>query len=190
MGYTSIFRRKYLVKPGYQLRLALTLFTYVIAYSIILGFIIFYPLYRDLYGAAAIEEEARLSAIVLYLHKRVWIGMFVVAVLAAMHAVLSSHRIVGPIERFEKAIGELSRGNYSVRMRIREKDEMKEMERVLNQLSESLEKRKAFEANAMEGLEARIRSVLSSIEGAGGGAEDAKKRLKEAVEEIERLRKT
>jgi len=188
MAISSIFRRRYLVKPGYQLRLALTLFTYIIAYSIILGFIMFYPLYREIYAVANVEEQARASAVALYLHKRVWLGMFVVAVLAAMHAVLSSHRIVGPIERFEKMIEAFTKGDYSRRIRIRKKDEMKELEYLINNLAESLEKRKALDSRFREDLDARLKAVLSLMEAGGHeGAEDARKKLKDAITDMESL---
>ncbi|MFQ5735277.1 MAG: HAMP domain-containing protein [Thermodesulfobacteriota bacterium] len=160
-------RKKIIVKPEYQLKLALTFFIYIVIYSAILGFIIFYPLYSALNSAASIDEQARISSMVLFLHKRVWIGFFLVAVLAAVHAIFSSHRVVGPMYRFERMIEELTSGNYAHRIRIRKRDEFKEMEGLLNALAQELELRRNRDAAFCNDVKTRLEMISAMLEAEG-----------------------
>lgn len=173
----SFTRKKIIIKPEYQLRLALTFFIYIILYSIVLGFIIFYPLYNDLNAAASIEEQTRISALVLYLHKRIWIGLLFVAVLAAVHAIFASHKLVGPMYRFEKAMNELIRGNYKLRIRIRKKDEFKEMEGLINRLSELLDIEKTRDAQFYTDMKMRLEMISAMLEAEGAAYPPEVRRL-------------
>ncbi len=183
MGYS---RRKFIVKPAYQIKLALNLFIYILAYSIILGFVIFYPLYSELNSPAlGLEEQTRLSAMVLYLHKRVWIGLFLVAVLAAVHAIFSSHRVVGPVFRFEKMADELIRGNYATRIRIRKKDEFKEMEARLNELAGILELKRTRDSQFYADIKTRLETISAMLEAEGAEyPEDVKRLMHSIVNEL------
>jgi len=152
-------RKKIIVKPEFQVKLALTFFISIIVYSLILGVVIFYPLYSSLNAATTIEEQARISSIVLFLHHRVWIGFVIVAFLAALQTIFASHRVVGPMYRFEKAVEELKKGNYAIRIRIRKRDEFKEMEGLLNGLAEILE----LKHNRANQLHSDVRTRLETI---------------------------
>ncbi len=179
MGYS---RKKFIVKPAYQLKLALNLFIYIIAYSIILGFIIFYPLYNELNSPAlGIDEQTRLSAMVLYLHKRVWIGLMLVAVLAAVHAIFSSHRVVGPVYRFEQIVDALIRGDYSTRIRIRKKDEFKEMEGRLNELAGVLELKRTRDSQFYADIKTRLETISAMLEAEGARYPEDVKRLMHSI---------
>ncbi|MBI4948802.1 MAG: hypothetical protein HY955_01505 [Deltaproteobacteria bacterium] len=176
------FTRKKIIINPYQIRLAMSLFIYIIVYSIILGFIIFYPLYQDLNYATGLEEQTRISATVLYLHKRVWIGLFVAAVLAAVHAIFSSHKVVGPVYRFEIALKDLIAGNYSSRVRIRKDDEFKEMEGLLNELSAALELKRNRDAQSFEDTKNRLETVQAMLDAEGARyPEDVKLHIRSII---------
>jgi len=152
-------RKKIIVKPEFQVKLALTFFISIIVYSLILGAVIFYPLYSSLNAATTIEEQARISSIVLFLHQRLWIGFVIVAFLSAVQTIFASHHVVGPMYRFEKTVEELKKGNYSIRIRIRKRDEFKEMEGLLNGLAETLE----LKHNRANQLHSDVRTRLETI---------------------------
>lgn len=174
-------RKKIIVKPSYQIKLALNVFIYIIIFSIILGFIIFYPLYHDLNAAKDIEEQAHISSMVLYLHKRFWIGLLFVAVLAGAHAIISSHRVVGPMYRFERMVRDLTGGSYGVRIRIRKKDEFKEMEVLLNELAATLERKSALGAELEKDLKTRLETASALMEAEGSHCPEDIKRLMNSV---------
>jgi methyl-accepting chemotaxis protein len=140
MNIKSLFRRrKFLIKPAYQLRVALTLILSVVAFSIILGFVMFYPLFKELYAVVGAEDQARISATILSLYTRLLPAALILAVLVGVQVILASHRLSGPIYRFEKALKEFLDGNFSNRIKLRKHDELKEMEELFNRLAGYLE---------------------------------------------------
>lgn len=167
MSFWDLKRRRFLIKPAFQLRLALTIFLYVVVYSALFGFVIFFPLYSDMQGSATFEEQLRVSEIALYLHKRVWPALFIMAALSGIHAIFYSHRIVGPVYRFERMLGELISGKYAHRIRIRKRDELKDMEALLNRLAEVLEKRENDDLRVRYDVKNRIESIKAMIDVAG-----------------------
>lgn len=52
-----------------------------------------------------------------------------------------SHRIAGPIMRFERGLRELHEGNLTVRIHLRKKDEFQKTAQTFNEMSEALEAR-------------------------------------------------
>lgn len=178
-------RKKIIVKPEYQIKLALTFFIAIIIYSLILGAVIFYPLYSALNSAATLEEQRRISEVVLFLHQRVWIGFVVVAALAAVHAIFSSHRVVGPVYRFGKALEELNKGNYAIRIRIRRRDEFKEVEALLNGLAETLELKRNRSMQLHSDVRTRLETISALLEAEGAAyPEDVKRLTQGLVNEI------
>lgn len=165
-------RKTFVVKPGYQLRLALSFFAYIVIYSAILGFIIFYPLYRELNAAVSLEEQTRISSTVLFLHKRVWIGFLLVAALASINLILSTQRVAGPMYRFEKMVEELKKGNYALRIRTRKRDEFKEMAGLLNELAHTLEEKEKLDAGLRSQMKERLETLLNKLEAQGKACPD------------------
>lgn len=141
MNKHAVPRRKVIIRPAYQIRLALTVFLYIVLYSVVLGGILFYPLYSGMESASSTEEQIVYSEVLLYLHRTFWPGFFVIAVIAGVHAIYASHRLVGPVYRFDRTLRSLIDGDYSLRIKIRKKDEFKEVEALLNELAESLERK-------------------------------------------------
>ncbi len=140
MNVKSPFRRRrFLIKPAYQLKIALTLVISVIAYSIVLGFILFYPLFQELQSVVGIEERARVATTVIYLHTRFWPGVLIIAVLVGVHVILFSHRFFGPIYRFEQTLNGFLSGDFSQRIKLRRHDNLKEVQDVINRLADYLE---------------------------------------------------
>lgn len=175
--FRNFTRKKIMVKPAYQMRLALTFFASITVYSVILGVIIFYPLYQEMSMASTPEEQALISAVVLYLHKSFWPGLILVALLAAMQSILSSHRLVGPMYRFEKMVQELISGNYSLRIKIRRRDQFKEMEGYLNRLAENLEVAKTRDDQFYHDARIKIETIKAMLEAEGAAYPSDVKRL-------------
>lgn len=177
----DVARKKIIIKPGFQLRTALVLVLYILAYSLILGAIIFYPLYHELNTATSLDAQANVSKTILYLHRRIWPGLLAVAVLAGIQSVLASRRIAGPMYRFEKMATDLIRGNYKARIRTRKGDEFKDMTRLLNDLASDLEVTKARHVQFCTDVKARLETLSAMLEGEGTEYRD---KVKGAIEGI------
>ena len=53
-----------------------------------------------------------------------------------------THRIYGPLVSIKRFLNELKRGNFSARVNIRKDDDLQDLVKDLNELAESLDKRK------------------------------------------------
>jgi len=185
MGLKVFNRKRYLIKPDFQLRLALNIFIFVIFYSLIFGVAIFYPLYAEMQATSDFATQVRISEITLYLHKRIWVGLLFVGAMAGLHAIFYSHRVVGPVYRFEKTLGELLLGNYSIRIKIRKRDELKELEQLINRLADVLEHIRRSDAELHARARKKLEGVFAMLEDDGPrDAAEARRLLKDAMGEI------
>lgn len=186
IDFRNFTRKKIMIKPQYQMRLAVRFSVSIILYSFILGVVIFYPLYQDLNAAATIEEQTLISSIVLYLHKSFWPGFILVALLAGLQAILSSHRLVGPMYRFEKMVQGLISGNYSLRIKIRKRDEFKEMEGFLNRLAGTLEEAKTRDNQFYHDARIKLETIKAMLEAEGAEyPADVKRLAQELIYELD-----
>ena len=161
MSYPVFRRRKKVINPRYQLQSAFSWAISLFVYSLILGFIIFYPLSQELYFAVTAAEKARISELIMTLHKRIWPAVFMVSVLVWLQVILVSHRVAGPVYRLEKDVEELLNGNLSRRMKLRRSDQFaNELERTFNGLAGYLEEAKKGD----ERLHADIRAKLEAVQ--------------------------
>ncbi|MEK6531764.1 MAG: methyl-accepting chemotaxis protein [Deltaproteobacteria bacterium] len=178
-------RKKVLIRPSYQIKLALAFFIYLAVYSVILGFVIFFPLYVDIHIASDMNEAQRISTIVLYLHKRVWAGLFLVSLLAGVHAIYSTHKLVGPMYRFEKMVEAMIKGDLRHRVSIRKGDEFRAMAGLLNRLADSLERSMEDKENMKKEITEGLASISASLDAHPDaypqGIKDSFKRLRDSV---------
>lgn len=182
-------RKKFLIKPSYQLKIAISLILSFIIYSIILAFVLFYPLARDFYASANIQEQAVISKQVLSLHTRLWPAIIIVALLMGLQIILISHRIFGPVYRFEMTIKEYIKGNFSTRIKLRKRDEFKEIQDLLNELAGSIEASRLEVADFNDSAKAKLeeaKKLLASEESAK--TDEARKIIVALINELERTK--
>ncbi|MBI5167310.1 MAG: methyl-accepting chemotaxis protein [candidate division NC10 bacterium] len=184
MRHPFFRRRKILIKPSYQLRSALTVILFLVIYSLILGFLIFYPIQQELSTGASLEEQARVSHQVLQLHKRVWPGVLIVAILVGIQAIFASHRIAGPLYRVEKALEDLIAGDFKQRIRLRRRDQFREFEGLINQLAEHLEQTSLQDQRFHTALKTRLETISSLLQEGGPSYEKARDLLEELIVEV------
>jgi methyl-accepting chemotaxis protein len=130
-------RRKKIIKPAHQLKLACFVVIFLLIYTLVFGTAIFYPLAMELRGSATIGEEGRAALVILGLHKTIWPAMLFVLVLSFFGTILFSHRIAGPIFRLERATEDFLKGDFN-RIRLRKTDEFKEIEISVNKIADYL----------------------------------------------------
>jgi len=71
------------------------------------------------------------------------ISVPIILVIIVRIALIYSNRIVGPLSRIEKEIDKILAGNYSLRLNVRDKDELNSFINKVNMLLEKVEKEKA-----------------------------------------------
>ena len=189
MATRSLRRRNFLIHPTYQLTSAFTAIIYILAYSMLLGFLIFFPLEWEFTAAEDFPEQLELAQQILRLHGRVWPSILIIALLVGIHAVLGAHRTAGPLFRVQETLRAYVRGEFGLRMRLRRRDWFRELEACVNELGASLEERctrlEARRENAAKGLE----TLRRHLQGRGGEDPQAEHLLAEVRDELEALRR-
>lgn len=177
-------RTKYLIKPKYQIAMALGVIISIVAYSLVFSVIIFYPLYTEMSTASSIPELIKASSIAMFLHKTFWPGVFAVALMAGIHILFFSHRTVGPIYRFEKQLEALRDGDYSSRVHLRKRDEFESMEGLLNELGETLEQVRSHDKEFINELKDRLETLQTSLQNQGAFSQETEEITKDMINRI------
>jgi len=174
-------RRKILVQPAYQLRVAAVILTAILFYSGLLGLLLFYPLMVE-FEAAGGEQQYWMAEQILSLHRHFWPSVFLVAILAAIQSLFVTHRVVGPAFHLRRVVKDLGEGKLNARAHLRRFDQLKELEGALNALGDGLERQAQARAQAAE----RFRAALSALSGELARS-DLSPEARQALAELERL---
>lgn len=79
-----------------------------------------------------------------------------------------SHRIAGPLYRFEKTLGDISKGDVSFRVNLRDTDQLKSLQKPLNNLLSSLDERikeakKDIDDGAGLATDSRLKEIFNNL---------------------------
>ncbi|MBI2002131.1 MAG: hypothetical protein HYT85_13965 [candidate division NC10 bacterium] len=158
-------RRKVLIQPWYQLRVAATILLFILGYSLLLGFLMFYPLQQEFAATANPEQQFWIARQVLELHKRFWPAVLVVATLVAVQSIFVTHRVVGPAYHVQRVLDGFAAGNCGMRVRLRRWDRLKELEMAVNALGDALVQREASQREDT----GRLRAAMADLKAGIGG---------------------
>jgi len=70
-----------------------------------------------------------------------WIFIVTCGVLVVVASMFFTHRVAGPLYRFERSVDEMTKGNFNFEIRLRSKDEAKELAKLLNEFNTALSSR-------------------------------------------------
>lgn len=92
------------------------------------------------------DFQARMTAsqIILAIHQRLWLPVFVFLALMGIHFFRLFHRLVGPLYRFRLAFGQIAKGDLSLKVRIRKKDFLHQEEAAINDMIQGLSEKMAL----------------------------------------------
>jgi methyl-accepting chemotaxis protein len=179
-------RRRFLIE-SYQYRLLFINLLYFCTILLIFAAVLFLPLILKLRsGSPSIIEQGELAGQFLTLHERVWPAMFVVFVLLALHSVLVSHRIAGPLYRFRSIFGAVGTGDLSVRANLRKGDYLGKESDSLNEMIASLRARIASIQSHHGEMQTVLTALKRSIE--RGSIEDVHRQLEDLHVQMEELK--
>jgi len=84
-----------------------------------------------------------ISASLYYFRGNIYI--FILAIVAVLlfswRILILSHRLAGPIYRLERDLKDIAKGNFSIRIKFRKKDELKSIAEGINSILDEIEKR-------------------------------------------------
>ncbi|GAB4236043.1 MAG: hypothetical protein Kow00109_09450 [Acidobacteriota bacterium] len=141
MPRPPIRRRRYWVH-SIQTRLMATIFGYFVTGLIAFLAAVFLPLILEVRLDPLESEKAYHAAtLLLELHARVWPVVAILLILFLVHCLLISHRIGGPLLRFQRIFEDLARGVVPTSVAIRRRDYLHAEAAALSQAVESLHER-------------------------------------------------
>ncbi len=176
-------RRKLLVRPAYQLRVAATVLISIILYSLLFGVLVFYPLHQEFVSSATLEQQMRIARVALDLHARLWPSVVVIGLLAAIQSVFMTHRIVGPAFHVGRVLHAFAAGDLQARAHLRRWDRLKELETATNVLGDVLLTRQKQQAAREADLCDAVAALARDLE----AWPQAPPHIRRSVAELEQL---
>jgi len=126
----SHLRRKYFINRKFQIEFSFRFLLIIAAASIMVMLLFFYNS-RGTLTAGYTGNEVKLLQTGTYFLPSLVVSTVIIVIFAcltgAMVMILLSHRMAGPLFRFQVVLDELSSGNMTRRFNLREKDQFKEL---------------------------------------------------------------
>lgn len=176
--------RAYLVEPFKQIRFGLHVVAVSLGFTGLLGWL-FVRASREQYQQVVdifeVTETLDLMANDVFVRNAFLIGGTLAAFCGTMMFVVirRTHKMYGPMVSIMRFLGELSRGNYAVRIHIRERDDFQNLVERLNDLAETLHKRYGSSwrtedesRSGLDALDTRLRDLEEGVVVVGDPADD------------------
>jgi len=168
--------RAYLVEPFKQIRFGLhvvfvsLLFSALFAYFFLRAFLEQYQQVFEWFNVIDAESRNALLDNEVFIRNGYILAATIVAfVVTTLYVVVRrTHRMYGPMISMMRFVAELKKGNYAVRIHIRERDDFHNFVAELNALAESLQARHGVPAvsgseHGMDGLAKRLDSIEDGV---------------------------
>lgn len=126
-------RRRFYVHP-IQKRYAFLTAILLAAYTFMIVLFLLLPPAMKLISGQSLEEKAQAAMQYIILGERIWPAIAISISILAIISVYITHKLAGPIYRFEKTAKDVINGDLSVRIRLRKKDDLKDLANLFNQL--------------------------------------------------------
>jgi len=140
---TTYKRTQFFVAKQFQLRYIGLILGVMLLSALVSGYTIYYNAWT-LLGAklASIYPQGRLVVLFKAVNVKLFINLVFVAIFCVAIGIAASHRIAGPIQRMVGFLKKVTEGDYSKRLKLREKDELADVAEAINKLVDQLEKEK------------------------------------------------
>jgi signal transduction histidine kinase len=138
--------RAYLVEPFKQIRFGLHVVSVSLLFAGIFAFLFleaYKEQYEQVFALFQVAEQTEVLQNDIFLRNRAKIIFAILAFVAIMLFVVvrRTHRMYGPMISMMRFVSELKRGNYAVRINVRQKDDFQSFVAELNALASELQKR-------------------------------------------------
>lgn len=119
--------------------------------------VIFGPLiFRSFDASLPPREQDAIATALLVLHSRIWPGVAAVVVIGLLHLRFVSRRAAGPLARLDRIFHAVRRGDVSMRIRVRERDYLREDAAILDGMITGLRRKLGTAKCRAQRLEAAV----------------------------------
>ena len=122
--------------------LLLILFSTLLPVFVVAG-CLYYLIFQIMAEQLAIPESIAYNLMPV-LHKinfLLLIGLPPIVIFLFLWGTILTHRLIGPLNRLENDLREISEGNYSVRLKLRKDDDLRPIADTINKIIDKLEKK-------------------------------------------------
>lgn len=130
-------RSRYIVKLGLQMRYMGVVLLALLLVSMVVGWTVWFTIWKQICDPALTNEQL-IDIFVAGNQILLW-KMLVAIVFICFVSVFVSHKIAGPVFRFEESAKTIANGDFSLRIRLRKGDELHDLADAFNRMTESLE---------------------------------------------------
>ena len=132
-----VIRKQYLIKKGVQLRFMIVIIVSMILIASVTWYSIYTAVMQTLYSQFHGENLALIKHAITYkLLMRSLLLIFAIAIIS----VFISHRMAGPVYKFEQTIRALSQGKKVEEIKLRKRDEFYGLATAINALINSMKR--------------------------------------------------
>jgi len=190
MERKKVIRRSYFIRRRLQWKVFASVIAMLISFSLFLALGLYFPLFYILYSNLPTESVMLQQAAYFYLaiERYIWISVLVVIVLLGLYSVFFSHRIAGPLYRFEQTLQGVSQGDLSQRVQLRRYDELKDFGDQINRTLDILETQVRRAKEMMADAERAQSDLYALCQGQGSQGPEVDRRLSTLKEATSRLR--
>ncbi|MDD5711437.1 MAG: methyl-accepting chemotaxis protein [Smithellaceae bacterium] len=135
----------YLIDWNHQLLIISYCLTYMVIAVIVTVSICLAPLVYDMIAVKDLDAQYTAAQNLLFILNRLLPGIVGLFLLFALHMIVVTHRVFGPLINFTKTFKALARGDFTRRVNVRDKDYLKREGTQINEM--------------MDGLSGKIRDI-------------------------------
>ncbi|NQU95566.1 MAG: hypothetical protein HQ549_04980 [Candidatus Omnitrophica bacterium] len=136
-------RIKYLTKNPLQFKFLVLILLSIMIPLFLVGGCLYYFIFQVMAEQLAIPESIaqNLIPVLNKINFLIILGMPVVIFLLFILGIILTHRLIGPLKRLEDDLTKISKGDYSIRLKLRKDDDLRPIAEVINKIINKLEKK-------------------------------------------------
>ena len=186
-------RRNYFIRKDFQGKFMLRFFL-----AILIGAMVFTTILSIFsahtmtvtYEDSALRIDWTPKALFLHIVRAYGVYILVLGVVVSIVSLFLSHRIAGPLFRFERSVEEITRGNLTLHITLRKKDEGKELAGLMNTMVTTLSGHIRDVRQQADAAYGELESISHQLGGGQLSPGEMRERISEAMNSIENLKKT
>jgi len=179
-------RRHFIINKDLQFSLLTISIFYLLLFLVVVGSILFIPVMLELDRVDYASEQAvQAASKILYLHSKFWPAVLLVLVLICLHSIRTSHKIAGPLFRFDRLYESMKEGNLPKKVTLRKGDYLRNEMENINEMLESLTIRVQEIKDAQSGLNEAISECKDVVSHAS--KDEISKRMNDITEKGDQL---
>ncbi|MBN2803290.1 MAG: HAMP domain-containing protein [Deltaproteobacteria bacterium] len=141
---SAAFKRKtFLVKKGLQFRYMGVIIIAMLAVAMVVGFTIYFTIWDNISDPG--QSLSSINNIFERTNTKLCYSIVALIIFIAAASIFVSHKIAGPVYRFEQSVKKIAQGDLTLRIKLRKGDELTELADMFNNMVESLEKMVSIE---------------------------------------------